>query len=62
MYCLVLTDTILYIFTKGKTYLVNQTRRHTKCLQHPCYDVGCYPGYVRIVEITKIALMYMMVS
>ena len=42
-HCLVTTDTYLYNFTKGKTYLVNQRWRHTKCLQHPCYDVGCYP-------------------
>ena len=41
--CLVLTDTYLYNFTKGKTYPVNQRWGHTTCLQHPCYDVGCYP-------------------
>ena len=28
---------------KGNTYRVNQRWRHTTCLQHPCYDVGCYP-------------------
>ena len=43
LHCLVLTDICLYNFTKGKTYRVNQTWRHTACLQHPCYDVGCYP-------------------
>ena len=32
-----------YNVTKGKTYLVNQRWRHTTCLQHPFYDVGCYP-------------------
>ena len=42
LHCLVLTDTNLYKFTKGKTYLVNQRWRHTTCLQHPCYDIGCY--------------------
>ena len=42
MPCLVLTDTYLYNFTKGKTYSVNQRLRHTMCLQHPCYDAGCY--------------------
>ena len=43
LHCLVLTDTNLYNFTKGKTYHVNQRWRHTTCLQHPRYDVGCYP-------------------
>ena len=43
LHCLVLRDTNLYKFTKGKTYLVNQRWRHSTCLQHPCYDVGCYP-------------------
>ena len=43
LHCLVFTDTHLYNFTKGKTYPVNQRWRHTTCLQHPCYDVGCYP-------------------
>ena len=43
LHCLALTDTNLYKLTKGKTYLVNQRWRHTTCLQHPCYDVGCYP-------------------
>ena len=43
LHCLVLTVTNLYIFTRGKTNLVNQRWRHTTCLQHLCYDVGCYP-------------------
>ena len=41
LHCLVLTDN-LFKFTNRKTYLVNQRWRHTTCLQHPCYDVGCY--------------------
>ena len=45
VHCLVLTDTYLYNFTKGKTHLENQRWRHTTCLQHPCFDVGCYPWY-----------------
>ena len=43
LHCLVLSDTYLYNLTKGKTYRVNQRWRHTTFLQHPCYDVGCYP-------------------
>ena len=43
MHCLVLIKTNLYIFYDGKTNFVNQRWRHTTCLQHPCYDVGCYP-------------------
>ena len=43
LHCLDLTDTNLHNFTKLKAYLVNQRWRHTTCLQHPCYDVGCYP-------------------
>ena len=43
LHCFVLTDTYLYNFTKRKTYRVNHRWRHTTCLQHPCYDVGCYP-------------------
>ena len=43
LHCLVLTDTYLYNFTKGKTYRDNQRWRHTTCLQHPCNYVGCYP-------------------
>ena len=45
LHCSILTDTNLYKFTKGKTNLVNQRWRHTTCLQHPCYDVGCYPCF-----------------
>ena len=41
MHCLFLTD--MYNLTKGKPYRVNQRWRHTMCLQHPCYDVGCTP-------------------
>ena len=41
LHCLLLTDTYLYNFTKGKTYRVNQRWCHTTCLQHPCYEVGC---------------------
>ena len=48
LHCLVLTDTNLYKFTIGKTYLVNRRWRHTTCLQHPCYDVGCYPWMLTI--------------
>ena len=43
LHCLVLTDIYLYNFTKGKTNHVNQRWCHTTCLQHPCYDLGCYP-------------------
>ena len=35
LHCLVLTDTKLYNFRKGKTYSANQRWRHTTCLQHP---------------------------
>ena len=45
MHCFVCTDTHLFNFTKGKTDLVNQRWRRTTCLQHQCYDVGCYPWY-----------------
>ena len=43
LHCFVCTDTHLFNFTKGKTDLVNQRWRRTTCLQHQCYDVGCYP-------------------
>ena len=43
LHCFVCTDTYLFNFTKGKTDLVNQRWRRTTCLQHQCYDVGCYP-------------------
>ena len=43
LHCFVCTDTHLFNFTKGKTDLVNQRWRRTKCLKHQCYDVGCYP-------------------
>ena len=45
LHCFVCTDTHLFNFTKGKTDLVNQRWRRTTCLQHQCYDVGCYPWY-----------------
>ena len=46
LHCVVCTDTHLFNFTKGKTDLVNQRWRRTTCLQHQCYDVGCYPWYL----------------
>ena len=53
LHCLVLTDTYLYNLTEEKTYHVYQRWRHTTCLQHPCFDVGCYPwifpSFCRIV-------------
>ena len=45
LHCFVCTDTHLFNFTKGKTDLVNQRWRRTTCLQHQCYDVGCYPWF-----------------
>ena len=45
LHCFVCTDTHLFSFMKGKTDLVNQRWRRTTCLQHQCYDVGCYPCY-----------------
>ena len=45
LHCFVCTDTHLFNFTKGKTDLVNQRWRRTTCLQHQCYDVGCYPCF-----------------
>ena len=45
LHCFVCTDTHLFNFTKGKTDHVNQRWRRTTCLQHQCYDVGCYPWY-----------------
>ena len=46
LHCFVCTDTHLFNFTKGKTDLVNQRWRRTTCLQHQCYDVGCYPWHM----------------
>ena len=34
---------LICINRMGKTNLTNQRWCHTTCLQHPCYDVGCYP-------------------
>ena len=42
-HCLVLTDTDLFDFTRGKTYPAIQRWRRSICLRDPCYDVGCYP-------------------
>ena len=52
LHCFVCTDTHLFNFTKGKTDLVNQRWRRTTCLQHQCYDVGCYPCPVRCFLLT----------
>ena len=43
MHCLVFTDTDLYGFTKGKSYLAKQKWRRPTCLRDQCYDVGCHP-------------------
>ena len=37
------------ILRRGKTYHINQRWRHTTCLQHICYDVGCYPWQSTLV-------------
>ena len=48
LHCFVWLDTHLFNFTKGKTDLVNQRWRRTTCLQHQCYDVGCYPWKLQL--------------
>ena len=49
MHCLVLTDTYLYTFTKGRTYLVNHKWRLSVCLR---YGVGCYPCACSYLALT----------
>ena len=53
LHCFVCTDTHLFIFTKGKTDIVNQRWRRTTCLQHQCYDVGCYPWSLHPRNVAK---------
>ena len=57
LHCLVLTDTYFNNITKGKTYRVNQRWCHTTCLQHPCYDVGCYPWKLWSFQVRSFSIL-----
>ena len=44
LHCLVLIDTNLYNVTRGKN-LPCKSKMASYYMQHPCYDVGCYPWH-----------------